>query len=343
MANHITDILAEWIDRRDETEWVLGTVIEISGSSYRKPGAMMLINGLGQSFGLISGGCLESNLSQYASEVMQAKKALTVTYDMSDEDNIAWQLGIGCGGTIRIQLNLIAKDNRYLRLDDLYKYLKNRNSGFYILPLTNEAEPELIPDQGASKPEYKGYSFPDNLEHVAILGDKNNAFLLVPFKPKVHLLLFGGGVDARPVANIASELGWDITLVDHRPSYAREAYFKCVSKIARCLPEELIRQDLIDKIDCAIIMTHNIDMDANALMVSSRSSARYIALLGPEHRREQVLEKSRIHENDIAQMLSGPAGLDLGGEVPESIALSILAECHAALEGRDARPLRRWG
>lgn len=338
MSNQLLTLLDAWHRQKDETEWVLGTIIGTLGSSYRKAGAMMLFNGLGQQYGLLSGGCLEADLLKHAQHVITTQKSKIVTYDMHNEDDIAWQLGIGCGGVIRIQLSLINAHNNYLQLQKLHQNLIQRIACWYLLPFLQDDSPTTV----LSESEVQGTIFANNLpplekcKQSTHLGKNNHAYLAIPIHPVPHLVIFGGGVDARPVVTFAHELGWKITLIDHRTAYARKAYFPHASHIFRHEAEQYAD---ITTIDAAIVMTHNIKMDARALSVLVKSSTRYIALLGAIDRKKKVFTQASINEAELPVKLSSPAGLDLGGELPESIALSILAECHATLEQRSAQPL----
>ncbi len=343
MSNQLSALLRTWFDKKNDTEWVLGTLIETQGSSYRKPGAMMLFNGLGQHFGLLSGGCLEADLRQHAQQVMASKKIKTVHYDMHDEEDITWQLGIGCGGTIRIQLTPITPHNDYLQLEQVYEQLKQRMPAWYILPVENDSAPaSVIPET-----HQQSSAFADNLpafgtcKHASQIKQGDQTFLAIPLRPVPHLIIFGGGIDAQPVVTFAHQLGWQTTLVDHRTSYARSGYFPNATRILHCQASTLTRFTSLTNIDAAIIMTHNIRMDADALTILSQSTARYIALLGAFARQAKVFSQTHISEKDLPVKLSTPAGLDIGGELPESIALAILAECHATLEKRSGLPLRQ--
>jgi len=131
MANRISQLLSHWTDNRDKHLWVLATIIETDGSSYRKAGAMMLINDMGQYFGLLSGGCLESDIMRQARRCWDNQKNRIIEYDMREEEDLAWQLGIGCGGMVRILLQPVHIDNNYLKLDDLNRCLDQRQKTEY--------------------------------------------------------------------------------------------------------------------------------------------------------------------------------------------------------------------
>ena len=129
ISNHLSHLLANWYPTRDDFSWVLATIYKTIGPCYRKPGAMMLFSSQGEQLGMLSGGCLESDISVNARKVMQTGQPLLVCYDGSDEDELSFHLGIGCGGTIYIMLQQISNQNEYLSLVQVYDALKQRSSG----------------------------------------------------------------------------------------------------------------------------------------------------------------------------------------------------------------------
>jgi xanthine dehydrogenase accessory factor len=152
---------------------------------------------------------------------------------------------------------------------------------------------------------------------------------------------------------MASVLGWQITLVDHRAGYAKSADFPAANTIIRESADAFSLQDVVRKIDAAIVMTHNIAMDALAISRLQNSTARYVGLLGPEHRKYKVLNHVGIsHQVEIHGAIHGPMGMAIGGDLPESIALATLAQCHQVLEesefssnlgAKNFAPLHRQG
>ncbi len=323
MSNQLSHLLAAWRTSDADTAWVLGTVYRTEGSAYRKAGAMMLINDLGQQFGLLSGGCLESDIVRNARRVMYSGRPLTLTYDGSDEDDLAFRLGIGCGGTVHIMLQPITAENN-LDLPALAGALERREPGTYYQQI------------GGSQARFQaGEERPfDNSRTEA-------GWLVTPIRPEPHLLVVGGGVDAQPMVRIAKTLGWRVTLTDPRPASARAEHFPEADRILRAVDDSLAGYATDTRVDAAVLMAHNIDLDARGLRHLHGCGLRHIALLGPRHRYHQVLERAGLSESDLACPVSGPAGLEIGGQLPESIALSILAECHGALHARVASPRLR--
>lgn len=321
MANHLKQILEKWHPQRDELQWVLATIIETAGSSYRKTGAMMMINSLGQYHGMLSGGCLESDIMRQSRRCWENNLNRVVEYDMREEDDIAWQLGIGCGGMVKILLQPLTKDNYYLGLESVFNTLQENGFCYYSINTTSSFPDNQVTLNVKEEPECR----------VSCFQGIQKQFI----RPPVHLAIFGGGGDAIPLVNLAAELGWKVTLIDPRSSYARASVFTKASEIIGQPIESLKNADWLDHIDVAILMNHNVELDAQAIGLVQQSSAKYIGVLGPIHRTDRVLEQANMTRSDLIKPLSNPAGLRLGGELPEAIALSILSEAHAYLEKGD--------
>lgn len=334
MANQLSNLLSEWYPNRDSCDWVLGTVYKTEGPCYRKAGAMMLFNSVGQQFGMLSGGCLESDIQVHARKVMQSGQPVTLCYDGSDEDDLSFRLGIGCGGTVYIMLHRVHADNNYQQLDQIYEDLNSRRGGTYV---------QLIPD---GKPAlyrnyYEAESSQKQKTSCDLIEKDGRDWLLSPITPDPHLLVVGGGMDARPVVSIAKQMGWMVSVWDPRPANGRREFFMDANMLLNGPVEQLPEYIKELGMDAAVLMSHSIPIDAAALAQLNGLGLDHMALLGPANRKAQVLRQARLSESDLKQPLSGPAGLDIGGELPESIALSILAECHAVLHHRKAELINR--
>lgn len=338
MSNHLSCLLSQWYPERDNCDWVLATIYDTHGPCYRKPGAMMLFSSKGHQLGMLSGGCLESDIGVNARKVIQTGKAMLVCYDGSDEDDLSFHLGIGCGGTIYIMLQQINRNNQYLALTQVYEALKQRISGFYYQPIVGKEtdalayfQPERISDIAAT-----ALLVPSPL-YDSTHGEAD--WLATPIVPEPHLLVVGGGIDARPLVNIALQLGWKVSLWDPRPANARKEYFANVSHIIKGEANVLSAFALEKDVNAAILMSHSVAIDAQALQALATSTLQYLALLGPNNRRQEVITQAEVTEQSLPFSFAGPAGLDIGGTLPESIALSILAECHASLFNKNARSI----
>jgi len=323
MSNRFQDILQQWTLQKDEFEWVLATVVQTKGSSYRKVGARMMINSFGQSLGMLSGGCLEADLKRQAQKCWLNGENNIVCYDMSDESDITWQLGIGCGGMVKVMLQPVSNENSYLQLDHLLQSLvQNKSVRYHQIIMDGLPENSLR----ANHPSRAKNNDFDNLYQC---------FSSV-ISPKPNLVIFGGGVDTLPLVSLAKTMAWHITLIDSRTNYARPSVFKSVDTIINQSYQSLIdHQDIINA-DAIVIMHHNVECDAQAIKMVQQSRCDYIGLLGPKHRTERVLNHQALENTPLTRPLISPIGLDLGGDLPESIALSIVSQIQSHLENASA-------
>ncbi|UIP28789.1 XdhC family protein [Photobacterium sp. TLY01] len=334
MSNHLLSLLTQWRDLKDEANWVLGTVYKTEGPAYRKSGAMMLFSDAGHQLGMLSGGCLESDIHLHARKAIVSQRAVTLTYDGSDEDDVAFQLGIGCGGTVYILLQPLTERNQYLGLLQVVDALHDYRKGYYFQKISNKD----IVARFMAEPMHSDHP---SLRAQLLVQD-DGLWLCTPIKAPLHLLIVGGGIDARPVAQLAHQLGWRVSLWDPRPANGRREYFPHLAQRLSGEARELSDYCLTHHVSAAVLMSHNATLDAEALAALAAlagAELKYLALLGPVNRRERVIELSGIDTGKLPVPLSGPAGLDVGAELPETIALSILAECQAVITHTSARSL----
>lgn len=163
-------------------------------------------------------------------------------------------------------------------------------------------------------------------------------------EPPIALLLFGAGTDAIPLVRIASELGWQITIHDHRPAFLAADRFPAARELVLD-PVDLAPEFTADSYTAAVIMTHNYSRDRIVLPELLRSTAFYVGALGPKRRTEQLLGElaaagERFTESQLSRLYA-PIGLDIGADTPEAIALSIAAEIQSVLKRRNGGPLRQ--
>lgn len=332
IQNHLIHLLKHWEKQKDDLQWVLATIIGTEGSSYRKSGAMMLINSLGQYHGMLSGGCLESDIMRQARRCWDNHKNRIIQYDMREEEDLAWQLGIGCGGLVRILLQPVSKQNEYLCLPELLARTSEFKTSVY-----QQAVNQSYPDNKVLIEEELGgdRTVPITQNHT----DDRIEIFMHRIKPAHHIVICGGGADAIPLVEILSVLGWSITLLDPRAGYARKSQFPGATRIINQDLLEGEHSSWLDSIDAAVIMSHNVKLDAQALALVQTSTSKFVGVLGPTHRTDRVLKEAGLKREQLSKPLSNPIGLRLGGELPESIALSIVSEIHAFLEGADAQSI----
>jgi len=344
--NHIQHLLEAWYPRKDEQYWVLAVLSDVEGASYRKPGAMMLFNDIGQYFGLLSGGCLEKELQIKAKQVFQTQQDTCVTFNLQAEED-GWQSVLGCGGKLTICLLLVDEKRDYLHLDVLYHMLSERKSCRYSLCFSRvESSEKTLPLTCVQSAVEGNFSKTTPSHHVVaeIQQTASTSHLAIVVSPLCHLLIVGGGPDVQPVVRLAADvLGWQVTIIDPRSGYAKKQDFTSVKHIERKTLDTLIDDPIWQGIDAALVMSHNIHIDAQAIMLLQNHAVSYIGVMGSQQRIKRLLTMSGLDSQQqldaiIAKQstIFAPAGLDIAADLPESIALSMLSECHAVLFGQGA-------
>lgn len=352
----IQEILKKIKTLKSDEKAILATVVDVQGSSYRLPGAKMLILENGDTFGTVSGGCLEADILERAKQVLETGEPQIFVYDTTKDLDSVFSLNMGCRGIIRILLEPI-RDN--LLLDYIENCFGKKQNGLSATLIKSENGLKLRSRLLLDKNEVFHNDFDrhisdkifDDAQDVLNSGKsdlKTYDFGEVFFDyiaPPINLTIFGAGADAVPLADIANSLGWFVKVVDHREKFANKERFVNADEILISHSENTAENVEVDKNSVAVIMTHNYEHDKNILKVLLKSNAKYIGKLGPKRRSENMLrefseEGLSFTEEELNKFYS-PIGLDIGADTPESIALSIVAEIQAALKNREGSHLRK--
>jgi xanthine dehydrogenase accessory factor len=320
----------------------LGVLVDTAGSTYRKPGAMILIAADGDYAGLISGGCLEGDLREHARAVIDTGTASTLRYDMRSTEDLLWGLGLGCEGAMQILLLRAGPDNDWQPLTRLARALE-AHEATAVGVVVQSSQPDLppgslaLPKTSSVHPALAAAPVQEALTHAAAQGrsawlqqDAYRLFVL-PLTLPPRILLLGAGPDTVPVVDFAARLGWKVTLVDHRAAYAVPAHFPAAESVLLARPEELAHALALDSFSGAVVMSHHLPSDLAYLGTLARTAIPYVGLLGPASRRDRLLADLGADAEALKARLHAPVGLPLGGRNPESIALAIVAELHAFL------------
>lgn len=343
----------------------LATVVHVEGSSYRRPGARMLITEEGTLTGAISGGCLEGDALRKALLVMAQQKPMLVTYDTMDDDDAKFGVGLGCNGIIQVLLEPIQPLQQNNPLQLLQQLASERANAVLVtvFSLENKKDPQqgtclLVKEQNmvgeiTSELSLKNALLADAtlalesrtsaFKNYTSTGKAVTAFLeMVP--PAVSLVIIGAGNDVIPLVEMADIIGWETTVVDGRPSYAKQERFTSACQVLVSKPEQVLSQVSIDEKTIFLLMTHNYNYDLAMLKELVKSDLVYIGILGPTKKLQRMLDElaeqgSPLDPRQLA-MIHSPMGLDIGAETPEEIALSILAEVKAVIAGRQGNSLK---
>lgn len=342
----------------------LATVVHVEGSSYRRPGARMLIEDDGQLTGAISGGCLEGDALRKALLVITEKRSRLVTYDTMDDDDAKFGVGLGCNGIIQVLIEPINEADPNNPIQYLKKVNEKRQTSVLIslFSLKNKKDPQhgtclLLKEDG------------DVVDHTTVLKDnllsdasdalrtqqssfKNyisvshdlTAFIEV-IKPPVSVIIIGAGNDVIPVVDMSGILGWETTVIDGRANYAKQERFTNACQVLVAKPEKALEQIIIDEFTVFLLMTHNYNYDKAMLVQLLQKNVLYIGMLGPKKKRERILnelaDEGIIFTTQQLSVLHSPVGLDIGAETSEEIALSILSEIKAMFANKDVDSLRK--
>jgi xanthine dehydrogenase accessory factor len=345
--------------KQAEGKAMLATIVKVKGSTYRRPGARMLIREDGTSVGALSSGCLEADVIERAKKAMESHDSLVVTYDMTSPDADVWGLNLGCNGIIQVLLEPLPLSARSLHLKFIATSLSEKKSGVIasVFRVDGEFRAQVgshlfLSEDGRIEEDIRNPALCAALteDSMSALRSKQSsvkeyrftegmveAFIEV-IHPPLPVIIFGAGADAIPLARFADELGWNVTIVDHRPAFLTRDRFPKADVLLSARPEEVPDKLQIGSHSAAVILTHNFSHDLQLLRALLPSSAMYVGLLGPAKRAGMLLEKLReTGYAPTAQQLDrfhSPIGLNIGAESPEEIALSILAEIQAFVSGR---------
>jgi xanthine dehydrogenase accessory factor len=342
----------------------LATVVHVEGSSYRRPGARMLVSEDGQLTGAISGGCLEGDALRKALQVITENRTRLITYDTNDEDDAKLGLGLGCNGIIQVLIEPIDRSDILNPVELLRQALEKREPAVLVtlFNLSDKRKEQpgtcllVKPDKIL---ESSNVIHKDTLIRNAkeVLADQRSCFknytvdntaiiAFIEFIPvSTSIVIAGAGNDVMPLVQMSQLLGWDVTVVDGRNNLVKKERFPPGCQVLLTRPEDILKQVTIDNKTVFVLMTHNYNYDLHMIKELISRNAVYIGLLGPRTKRERIIEE--LEQNGMklttAQLASihGPVGLDIGAETAEEIALSILAEIKGILTGREGTPLKK--
>lgn len=344
---------------------VIAAVVHTEGSAYRRAGARTLLKNGQKVFGTISGGCLEESIADDAVHMAANCGAKRVSYDSRSTADLIFGTATGCGGLVSVLLKrweprttdllewiderlnnrlpvllatVIEDGNRsrllaeQMAIDTSGQVLSQINSN-QINAAVMASTAELLTDSSRKPNRYQN--------HKCIAGRAELLFEYVP--PKASLLIVGAGDDAQPVVDSAKRLGWSVTVIDHRPAYVTSGRFPQADNLLLARPESYSELLAPDPWTVSVIMTHNWHQDAAAAAALSHFDLPYIGLIGSAARSEKIMASLGSLNGSRAasdHAFYYPAGLDVGAQGPEEIALSVISEIQAVLSGKPGGSLK---
>ncbi|GAB3795757.1 XdhC family protein [Spirosoma humi] len=325
----------------------LATVVWVEGSSYRRPGARMLITDDGRWEGAISGGCLEGDALRKARQVMLDGQPIVVTYDTMDDGANSFGVGLGCNGIIDVLIEPIAPDSPQNPVALLKEFTSKRDVRALATVLKSDESSELLPGNrfllteqpGASVPEWLHKDMHDvfstgkPLTRTYAVSSGSAEVFIERIDPGIELVIFGAGYDVIPVAKMARELGWQVTVTDDCIAHLSPKRFPVATCVLYADREAVIDKLTITNRTAAVLMSHNFNYDRAVLEKLLTTDIPYIGMLGPRKRFDKMQDEFRKDGLQFSAASLGrvhaPIGLDVGAETPDEIALSIMAEIKA--------------
>lgn len=343
----------------------LAAVVHLNGSSYRRPGARMLVTDDGELTGAISGGCLEGDALRKAMLVLSQQQSKLVTYDTSDEDDATIGVQLGCAGVIQVLFEPIHPNENNNPIQLLRKAValrqksvlvtlfsledkKNEQPGTCLLMEENGNISGSIPypelqDDIMENVHHAMQQQASSFKNYVIKNSSVTAFIEF-LQPPVSLVVVGAGNDAISMMQFADIIGWDVRVVDGRSTHAKPERFVAACQVLVSKPEKVLDQIPIDQQTVFVMMTHNYNYDLAMLKVLLLRKVKYIGMLGPKKKLERMLDELRdegiMLTEEQLNTIYGPSGLEIGAETAEEITLSIIAEIKAVLSGKQGGSLR---
>lgn len=319
------------------------TVVRVKGSAYRHEGTWMVIRQNGTCEGALSGGCLETSVTEAAINVITTGEPATIHYDLADES--LWGLGMGCGGAVDVLIERIDHDAVMPAWLDILERGDNavlmtalngaagrvllRGSGGHVGQLSDAAiEREALARARVRLVSASPQSGTERIGHVEVFFEVNT--------PAPELVIFGAGLDADPLARQAWALGFSVTVVDVRQAYLTPDRFPQATRVPAHFSEFSTTVSLRAS-SFVVIMNHFIERDEESLRFALDSEAAYIGVLGPRERYHALLAglavKGYVPSDASLMRVHSPVGLSLGAESPVEVAMSILGEILAVRRG----------
>lgn len=357
-------ILSLWHELESAgTGYVLATIVAVEGSSYRRPGARMLLTQDGRRAGTVSGGCLEAEVARRAWWLTSSGPVVESYSTVEDDGERPY--GSGCGGVVYLLLERDTTASAHLEsLESAFRartpiaiatVLDGPLIGMRaIAGLSVKAVPALMPDlQALAERALRDRS---SFEQRIKIDDVSARVWVDYESARPGLWIFSAGDDAKPLVQLAQQLGWFVAVADGRSNLATRDRFPTVDEL-RALPIANLPGAATEYItpqptDAAVIMTHSFEQDSRILasLLGLQFQLAYLGVLGPQRRTcELISEAMRLLRLPDTQdridywlsLMHAPTGLDLGADTPTAIALSITAEIQKALKTATGLPLHQ--
>ncbi len=331
MIHELKEIIQQAvINQQKGLKSVLASVVFLEGSSYRKPGVRMLISEDETTIGAVSGGCVEKEIIKRAKPVFLDNQAKIITYD--------GRYRLGCEGILYILIEPFQVENEFLH--HFSDAIKNRESikinSFFI------KKDEAIGTIGSQIVFENQGVFSFNKSFSVSEKSDIEQFTQI-LKPAFKLLIIGSEHDAVKLCKIASNLGWEIDVITSAKDPKTLKDFPVANSVIGSTPE-MIQFENIEENTAIVIINHSYVQDLKYVLKLSELQVKYIGILGSPKKGERLLNELFEMNPDIEptflNSIYTPAGLHLGAQTPEEIAISIIAEIMTVFNNKEPFSLR---
>ncbi len=328
----------------------IATVVRIRGSSYRRPGAKFLVEDDGCTLGGVSGGCLEADVREIALGVLRTGQARLLHYETGGDERTVWGLGLGCNGSVDIFVQRATEPPEIEILQAMQVLLKQDAGPLAFATIIDGPDAVgramLVESRGVVAGSTGRSGFDLNVRHLAAqcltsgrsrLSDVDGHLVFTEvLDPPPQLIVCGAGDDACPLVVYASDAGFAVTVVDHRAAYLLPTRFPLARLLLNLRPEDGTVPLGVNSETLVVVKTHSFAHDREWVRGFVGAGAAYVGLLGPRARKDEILRQIGAESTRVF----GPVGLDVGGDGPEQVAISIVAELLAVYSHRHGKHLR---
>jgi len=344
---------------------VLATVVRTEGSTYRRIGARLVALPDGSHVGVVSAGCMESDVVLRAAGVRSSGAVELMSYDTRSPEDLLWGSGSGCGGMTELLLEPLDPELALAKAERFRMVAGSRRRGVLATVIRavgfalRSGDQAVLPHATASLMGFDDAPAPLQaivqatarhqlsagtsvaVHHVWGKQDLDIAYEVCA--PPIRICVCGASPDAAPLVALAKWVGWQVMLIDHRPALLSPERWPEVNCLLVRSPDDVSAAVRSVACDAAVIMNHHYERDLNFLAAWLGSDVPYIGMLGPRRRTAEMLvtlASRAVPLDRVEHRIHAPVGLDLGGETAEEVGLAIIAEVRASVAGRGGGPLR---
>ena len=309
---NLLSVALDWL--RTGRRVAIATVLETWGSAPRGVGSLLIVDADGAMEGSVSGGCVEGAVLVEALDAMADGAPRILTYGVADET--AFEVGLACGGTIRILVEPVGSAMPVEVLETLVSNQAEQKAIAYVVDL-----------EGNKRRTAKPNEFPERFRLDRSGVEPDGRTFVAVHNPPLRLIIIGAVHIAQHLVPMAQAVGMAVSVIDPREAFASPERFPN-TELVHDWPDEAVSALTPNARTAIVTLTHDPKLDDPALQAALATDAFYIGCLG----------STRTHEKRVARLteagwsardierLHAPIGLPLGGRAPAEIAVSVIAQ-----------------